>query len=103
MSRLSRLPRCERCNGSGMHTHGVCYGCNGLGVPISPDYLPFKKNVDAAVNELGKAEIIIQAMLNTLTGEQKSTVAAQLDAAGVSPDGMTRHQERRAVLDIFGQ
>jgi hypothetical protein len=85
-----------------MHTHGVCYGCNGLGIPAMTDYLPYKKNVDAVVSELGKAEIIIHAMLNAMTLEQKTIVAGQLEASGVSPDGMTRSNERRAALAVFG-
>jgi hypothetical protein len=38
-------------------------------------------------------------MLNAMTSAQKSKVHARLDAAGVSGEGMTRHHERRAVLD----
>lgn len=86
-----------------MHTHGVCYGCNGLGYPTTNDYLPLKKAVDAAVTELGKAEILIQAMLNAMTIDQKAMVAAQVEASGVSPDGMTRANERRAALATFGK
>ena len=58
--------------------------------------------VIALILELGKAEIIIHAMLNVMTLEQKMKVAAQLEASGVSPDGMTRANERRAVLQAFG-
>lgn len=97
-----KVPKCGRCSGTGFHTHGVCYGCNGLGVGLSNDYGQYKKNIDAAVQELGKAEIIINAMLNAMTLEQKTTVAAQLQASGVSPDGMTREHERRTVLETFG-
>lgn len=96
------ITKCGRCDGSGMHTHGVCYGCNGLGISLMVDYQPYKKRIDTVVSELGKAEIIIQAMLNAMTPDQKSTVAAQLDASGVSPDGMTRFHERRAALAAFG-
>ena len=52
--------------------------------------------------ELGKADIILHAMLNAMTLEQKTLVGNQLAASGVSPDGMTRANERRAVLDVFG-
>jgi hypothetical protein len=86
-----------------MHSHGVCYGCNGLGIPVSNDYLPYKKKVDTAINELGKAELIIQAMLNAMTSDQKVKVAALLETSGVSPDGMTRFHERRAALNAFGK
>jgi hypothetical protein len=99
---LQKIPRCGRCDGSGWHTHGICFGCKGLGVAPASDYGPYKRNVDALVGELGKAEIIIHAMLNAMTLEQKTTVAAQLEASGVSPDGMTRANERRAVLEVFG-
>ena len=63
---------------------------------------PTQKQIDALVRELGLAEIIIHAMLNAMTLEQKTLVAAQLEASGVSPDGMTRAHERRAVLAEFG-
>ena len=64
---------------------------------------PTKKQIDALVSELGKADIIIYAMLNAMTLEQKTKVAKQLEASGVSPDGMTRANERRAVLAQFGE
>ena len=102
MAEDTQISKCSRCGGSGMHTHGVCYGCNGLGIPATNDYLPCKRRVDAVVNELGKAEIIIQAMLNAMTTDQKASIAAQLEASGVSPDGMTRANERRAALAAFG-
>jgi hypothetical protein len=63
---------------------------------------PTTKQLEALVIELGKAELIIHAMLNAMTLEQKMLVAAQLEASGVSPDGMTRAHERRAVLAAFG-
>jgi hypothetical protein len=53
------------------------------------------------INELGQADIIIYATLNAMT--LKQSVAAQLEASGVSPDGMTRANARRAVLAEFGQ
>ena len=59
-------------------------------------------DIQLLVNELGKADIIIHAMLNAMTLKQKSKVAAQLLASGVSPDGMTRANEREAVLKKFG-
>lgn len=60
-------------------------------------------DIKLLVNELGKADIIINAMLNAMTLKQKMKVAAQLQASGVSPDGMTRANERRAVLEKFGE
>lgn len=48
--------------------------------------------------ELQKADQIILAMLNAMTTAQKSKVHAQLEADGVSGEGMTRHHERRAVI-----
>jgi hypothetical protein len=60
-----------------------------------------KPTVNALINELGKADIIINAMLNAMTLKQKIKVAAQLETSGVSPDGMTRANERRAVLEAF--
>ena len=93
---------CSRCKGSGWHTHGYCFACRGLGITPANDYTPYKANVDALVMELGKADIILHAMLNAMTLEQKTLVGNQLAASGVSPDGMTRANERRAVLDVFG-
>jgi hypothetical protein len=58
--------------------------------------------IETLINELGKADIIINAMLNIMTIEQKMVVAAQLGASGVSPDGMTRANERLVVLQAFG-
>jgi hypothetical protein len=49
--------------------------------------------------ELKNSDRIIIAMLNAMTTAQKSKVHARLDAAGVSGEGMTRHHERRAVID----
>ncbi len=58
---------------------------------------------DALVSELGKADLITFAMLNAMTLEQKTLVAKQLEASGVSPDGMVRANEREAVLQAVGQ
>lgn len=49
-------------------------------------------------SELTLSEKIIIAMLNNMTLEQKRIAHEQLDAAGVSNEGMTRFHERRAVL-----
>lgn len=103
----SKIVTCGRCHGNGTHTHGICFGCRGLGVIPSDStgdgFLRYKMNIDSAISELGKAEIIIQAMLNVMTTEQQATVAAQLEASGLSPDGMTRFHERRAALAAFGK
>jgi len=48
--------------------------------------------------ELHHADHIIKVMLNAMTPAQKSKCAAQLEADGVSPDGMTRAHERAAVI-----
>jgi hypothetical protein len=61
-----------------------------------------QQKINMLVNELGRAEIIIHAMLNAMTPEQKALVADQLLVSGTSPDGMTRANERRAVLEKFG-
>ena len=60
-----------------------------------------EEHLKMLVMELGKADIIINAMLNSMTLEQKRLVAQQLYLSGVSSDGMTRANERRAVLDLF--
>lgn len=49
--------------------------------------------------ELQHADAIIKAMLNAMTIEQKTKVHAQLDAAGVSGEGMTRASERRTAIE----
>lgn len=56
----------------------------------------------AVIEELRKADRIINVMLNAMTLEQKSKCAAQLESEGVSPDGMTRAHERAAVLNDAG-
>ena len=48
--------------------------------------------------ELRHADRIILVMLNVMTLEQKMRCATQLEAEGVSPDGMTRHHERAAAI-----
>lgn len=54
------------------------------------------------IDELRKADRIINVMLNAMTTEQKSKCAAQLEREGVSPDGMTRAHERSVVLASVG-
>lgn len=56
----------------------------------------------AAVEELRWAHRIIAVMLTALTPTQKVIIAAQLGDEGVSPEGMTRYHERRAVLIAAG-
>ncbi|MYN10297.1 hypothetical protein [Pseudoduganella aquatica] len=50
------------------------------------------------LTELQHADAIIKSMLNAMTTEQKTKVHAQLDAAGVSGEGMTRANERGATI-----
>jgi len=52
----------------------------------------------ALLAELHHADHIIKVMLNAMTLAQKSKCATQLEADGVSPDGMTRAHERAAVI-----
>lgn len=49
--------------------------------------------------ELRHAHHIIKAMLNAMTLQQKARVHEQLDKAGVSGEGMTRANERLAVIE----
>jgi hypothetical protein len=49
--------------------------------------------------ELQHAETIIKTMLGAMTVQQKIKVGAQLEAAGVAGEGMTRYHERRAVIE----
>ena len=53
------------------------------------------------IEELGRADIIIHAMLNTMTLDQKRLVAEQLLLSGVSPGGLTRANEREAILKKY--
>lgn len=53
------------------------------------------------IEELGRADIIINAMLNTMTLDQKRLVAEQLHLSGVSPGGLTRANEREAILKKY--
>lgn len=55
--------------------------------------------IASLLSELQRADTIIKVMLNALTAEQKAKVHAQLDAAGVSGEGMVRANERRAVIE----
>lgn len=49
--------------------------------------------------ELRHAHHIIKAMLNAMTLQQKAKVHEELDKAGVSGEGMTRANERLAVIE----
>ena len=51
------------------------------------------------VAELERAELIILAMLNAMTDEPKALVHAHLQAAFIVDDAMTRHHERRTVIE----
>lgn len=51
------------------------------------------------LDELQRAELVIQTMLNLMTTEQKARMAEVLEAAGIAGEGATRHQERRAVIE----
>ena len=54
----------------------------------------------ALLSELKAAESIIRAMLNVLTGAQKSQVAAQLVVDGCDESkGLTRAAERRKAIE----
>jgi hypothetical protein len=51
------------------------------------------------MDELERAELIIMTMLITMTDEQKASVHRQLRAAHIVGDVMTRHRERRVVIE----
>jgi len=57
---------------------------------------------DATAKELLYAHRIIGVMLNVMTIDQKVNCAKQLEAEGISPDGMTRYHERLAALKSAG-
>src|SRR5476649_2965347 len=58
-----------------------------------------RAHAPALLAELKHAHAIIKAMLNVMTLQQKAKVHEQLDRAGVSGDGMTRANERLAVIE----
>jgi len=60
-----------------------------------------ENQIKEIIEELGLADIIINAMLNAMTVEQKRLVAEQLLLSGVSPDGMTRANEREVLLKKY--
>lgn len=51
------------------------------------------------LDELQRSELIILAMLNAMTDEQKALVHKQLQAAYIVDDAMTRFHERREVIE----
>jgi hypothetical protein len=51
------------------------------------------------LSELQHADTIIMVMLGAMTVQQKIKVGAQLEAADVAGEGVTRHHERRAAID----
>ncbi|MET3134764.1 propanediol dehydratase large subunit [Oxalobacteraceae bacterium GrIS 1.11] len=68
---------------------------------VTPKHSPAtkaEKITACLLTELQKAEHIIVAMLNAMTPAQKIKVHAQLDAADISGEGMTRYHERRAAI-----
>ena len=60
---------------------------------------PLSSAARALLGELQRADRIIAVMLHTMTAGQQSKAAAKLETEGISPDGMTRSHERRAVID----
>jgi hypothetical protein len=50
------------------------------------------------LTELHHADHIIKTMLRAMTVQQQARVGAELEAAGVAGDGITRHHERAAVI-----
>lgn len=52
-------------------------------------------------DELRAADTIIRVMLNALTTKQKLKLALHLENLGVSPEGMTRAQERHDELSRY--
>lgn len=54
-------------------------------------------------DELRAAHLIIRHALNLMTPEQKQQWADMNDAAGVSGEGITRANEREAVLSQTSQ
>lgn len=58
---------------------------------------------DTLRQELQAAHLIIRHALNLMTPEQKQQWADMNDAAGVSGEGITRANEREAVLSKTSQ
>lgn len=51
------------------------------------------------LDELERAELVIQTMLGFMGTEQKARMAAALEAAHLAGEGATRYHERRAVIE----
>jgi hypothetical protein len=60
---------------------------------------PAPSALPAVLAELQHADHIIKTMLNAMSMQQQARVGAQLEAAGLAGDGMTRHHERRAAIE----
>ena len=56
--------------------------------------------IPALLTELHHADYIIKTMLRAMTVQQQARVGAELEAAGVAGDGITRHHERAAVIAV---
>lgn len=54
--------------------------------------------IDDLINELNRADAIIATMLRLMSAKQKNTASTILEDAGISPEGMTRYHERKAVI-----
>ena len=64
-------------------------------------YMNTIPEIKELIEELGRADIIINAMLNAMTLDQKRLVAEQLLL--VSPSGLTRANEREAILKKYSR
>lgn len=83
---------------TGHHTLGESvHAVAGTG-DEGPEPLIAQQLADNLAFELRAADAVIRAMLNVLTTKQKLHLAAQLEMAGLSPDGMTRAHERHDEL-----
>lgn len=54
--------------------------------------------ITALLTELHHSDHIIKVMLRAMTVQQQARVGAELEAAGVAGEGMTRHHERASVI-----
>ena len=69
--------------------HDAEVAANGALLAAAPELL----------DELLRADVVIQIMLWLMTAEQKAHMAEMLEASLIAGEGATRYHERRAVIE----
>lgn len=85
----SLLTKCRRCNGTGLHSHGKCFGCNGFG-QVESKYAR-KLNIWD-----DKIEYSLSGQYkNTIEEIKKSIVEKQILIDSTENDSMKSYYQRR--------